>query len=138
MQTETRQCRYSVMTYPPHDRYVGRSLQVYGEYSDLEVDFLRLLLRPGDLALDVGANLGAITIGMAERVGPTGLVHAFEPQRPIYEILAANATRFPNIIPHCAAVGAAPAQSMCRRVTTRGSATSAGSRSAASRATKSR
>ena len=108
MHTETRQCRYGLMTYPPHDRYVGRSLQVYGEYSDLELDFLRLLLRPGDIALDVGANLGAITVGMAERVGPGGLIHAFEPQRPIYEILAANATRFFNIIPHCAAVGAAP------------------------------
>jgi FkbM family methyltransferase len=108
MQTETKQCRYSVMTYPPHDRYVGRSLQVYGEYSDLEVDFLRLLLRPGDLALDVGANLGAITIGMAERVGRNGVIHAFEPQRPIYEILAVNAGRWPNIVPHCAAVGAVP------------------------------
>jgi FkbM family methyltransferase len=108
MQTETKQCRYGMMTYPPHDRYVGRSLQVYGEYSDLELDFLRMLLRPGDLGLDVGANLGAITIGMAERVGPSGMIHAFEPQREIFDILSANAHRYPNIIAHCAAVGAAP------------------------------
>ena len=77
------------------------------------------------IALDVGANLGAITIGMAERVGRNGVIHAFEPQRPIYEILAVNAGRWPNIVPHCAAVGAVPGSIHVPPRDYEGSATSA-------------
>lgn len=108
MQTETKQCRYGTMTYPLHDRYVGRSLQVYGEYSELELEFIRLLLRPGDTALDVGANIGAFTVGMAQKVGAAGAVHAFEPQRAIHEVLCANAAPFKNIMAHREAAGAEP------------------------------
>jgi len=108
MQIETKQCRYGTMSYPPHDRYVGRSLQVYGEYSDLELEFLRLLLRPGDIGLDVGANVGAFTVGMADKVGPSGLIHAFEPQTAICEILRTNAAPFKNIVVHREAAGAEP------------------------------
>lgn len=39
----------------------------------------RDLLRMGDTAVDVGANFGIHTLGMAERVYPTGCVIAFEP-----------------------------------------------------------
>jgi FkbM family methyltransferase len=37
------------------------------------------LLRAGDTAFDVGANVGAITRWMSALVGPRGQVHAFEP-----------------------------------------------------------
>jgi FkbM family methyltransferase len=37
------------------------------------------LLRPGDVALDVGANLGYFSAVMSARVGPAGKVIAFEP-----------------------------------------------------------
>jgi FkbM family methyltransferase len=37
------------------------------------------VIRPGMTVVDVGANLGYFTLLMAELVGPTGLVHAFEP-----------------------------------------------------------
>jgi len=36
-------------------------------------------LRPGDTALDIGANVGAFTVAYAKRVGPTGRVWAVEP-----------------------------------------------------------
>lgn len=39
------------------------------------------VLRPGDTALDVGANRGDHTAEMARIVGQTGLVHAVEPNR---------------------------------------------------------
>jgi FkbM family methyltransferase len=108
MQTDIKRCRYGSMTFPVHDRYIGRSLHVYGEYADLELDFLRLLLRPGDTAIDVGANIGAMTVGMAERVGGEGRVHAFEPQGPIYELLRANTAIWPQVTQHRAAAGAEP------------------------------
>lgn len=36
-------------------------------------------LRPGDIAIDAGANIGFFTLLMSRLVGPSGWVHAFEP-----------------------------------------------------------
>jgi FkbM family methyltransferase len=108
MLTETKECRYGTITYPPHDRYIGRSLQIYGEYSEHELEFLRLFLRPGDIGLDVGANIGAFTVGMAQKVGPTGAIHAFEPQGAIHEVLRTNVAPLGNVVVHREAAGAAP------------------------------
>ena len=54
--------------YLLNDAYIGRSLDVYGEYSEGEIDLFRQLLRPGDVAIDAGANIGALTVGMARLV----------------------------------------------------------------------
>jgi FkbM family methyltransferase len=48
------------------------------------------LLRPGDWAIDVGANVGYYTCKLAEAVGPTGRVLSFEPMPGTFELLAAN------------------------------------------------
>jgi FkbM family methyltransferase len=85
-----RRCRHGTMMYLRNDAYIGRSLDIYGEYSEGEVTLFRDWLRPGDVALDVGANIGAHTIPMARIVGPTGTVYAFEPQRFIHQILCGN------------------------------------------------
>ncbi len=85
-----RRCRHGTMMYLRQDMYVGRSFTEYGEYSEGEVEVFRQILQPGDVALDVGANLGAHTLPMAQLVGPTGAVHAFEPQRILVQILCAN------------------------------------------------
>lgn len=44
-----------------------------------EVAFLLEHLRPGQVALDIGAHKGAFTYWMSKLVGPTGRVFAFEP-----------------------------------------------------------
>jgi FkbM family methyltransferase len=41
------------------------------------------VLRPGMVAVDVGANLGYFTLLMADLVGPAGAAHAFEPNPSI-------------------------------------------------------
>jgi FkbM family methyltransferase len=45
---------------------------------------LRELLRPGQVAYDIGANLGYFSAAMAQAVGPTGRVYAFEPVPDTY------------------------------------------------------
>ena len=45
------------------------------------------VVRPGMVVADVGANLGYYTVLMAEAVGPTGRVLAFEPNPAIAELL---------------------------------------------------
>jgi FkbM family methyltransferase len=85
-----RACRHGPMMYLRNDMYIGRSFDQYGEYSEGEVEVFRAFLRPGDIALDVGANIGALTIPMAQLVGPSGSVYAFEPQRIVFQILCGN------------------------------------------------
>jgi FkbM family methyltransferase len=48
------------------------------------------LLRPGDVAVDVGAMIGYYTVILAKYVGPTGRVHAFEPDPDNFALLASN------------------------------------------------
>lgn len=90
MQTNVKDCRHGRFMYLQNDAYIGRSLDVYGEYCEGEVEMFRQLLRPSDVALDVGANIGALTVAMAHQVQTTGAVVAFEPQRAIYDILCNN------------------------------------------------
>jgi len=42
------------------------------------------VIRPGDSVFDLGANAGFHTDDFAERVGPTGMVHAFEPNPELW------------------------------------------------------
>src|SRR5687767_2781122 len=44
-----------------------------------QMRLLNALLRRGETVWDVGAHHGFVTLCAAKRVGPTGVVHAFEP-----------------------------------------------------------
>jgi len=82
--------REGLMLYNPVDRYVGASIERYGEFSFFESDLFGKLCRPGDTVFDVGANIGAHTLALARIVGPHGYVYAFEPVRVIFNVLCAN------------------------------------------------
>lgn len=56
-----------------------------------EVDALREFLRPGDLAIDVGAHTGDTALPMALAVGPAGTVLALEPNPYVFPVLEATA-----------------------------------------------
>lgn len=62
--------------------------------NEKEFDLLDSFLRPGDWALDIGANVGHYTMRMAELVGPDGRVVALEPVPDTFALLAANARLF--------------------------------------------
>jgi FkbM family methyltransferase len=57
------------------------------------LDLIRDLLRPGSVAVDVGAAIGWLTVGMAERVGAQGRVHALEPAPNNLGVLLENVRR---------------------------------------------
>ncbi len=73
-----------------NDQYVGRSLVVYGEYSDGELTLLRPYLKPGGVVVEAGSNIGAHTVPIAQWVAPEGRVYAFEPQRLVHQMLCGN------------------------------------------------
>jgi FkbM family methyltransferase len=60
------------------------------EWEPETVAVLPRLVRPGDTVIDVGAHVGFITLHLANLVGPTGTVHAFEASRWAHGRLQAN------------------------------------------------
>jgi FkbM family methyltransferase len=75
------------------------------------VELLGRLVRPDSIAIDVGAHIGSHTLTMARRVGPKGMVVAFEPQTKRYEELLGNLAlnAINNVRAEFAALGDAPA-----------------------------
>ena len=58
---------------------------------------LRRLVQPGSLVLDIGANIGAHTLTLAQLVGPSGRVFAFEPTDYAYGKLQRNLELNPEL-----------------------------------------
>jgi FkbM family methyltransferase len=67
--------------------------------------FLQFQVEPGMVVFDVGANVGFYTLLLAGRVGPTGRVHAFEPDPLSFEILKGRAAGRSNVEINQTAVG---------------------------------
>ena len=82
--------RYGYVLYNPNDKYIGRSLDLYGEYSQGEVEIFRQIIMPGWTILDIGANIGCHTVFMAQVTENSGRIIAFEPQRQTFQLLCAN------------------------------------------------
>jgi FkbM family methyltransferase len=66
---------------------VGRCIYFTGDYDRKITRLCKTLLSPGEVAMDVGANLGVVTLTMSKVVGPTGHVHSFEPNPMICSLL---------------------------------------------------
>jgi FkbM family methyltransferase len=117
-----KHCRHGVMLYSARDKYVGGSLDRYGEFSELEAHLFSGLIKPGMLVLEIGANLGAHTVHLAKLVGENGGVVAFEAQRVIFQMLCANLALngIENTDAKCLAVGAAPGEIVVPRLDYRG------------------
>src|SRR5262249_36182110 len=64
-----------------------------GVYEPFETGLLQNQLRPGDVVVDVGANIGYYTLLFARCVGPRGRVFAFEPDQTNFDLLRRNVER---------------------------------------------
>jgi FkbM family methyltransferase len=65
-------------------------LQEQQDWFEDEIKFLRRLVKPGQRAIDIGANCGVYALTIARLVGPTGHVWAFEPASATARLLAAG------------------------------------------------
>ena len=87
--TEIQPCRHGIMFWPKQDQVIGKALMDYGEFAEGENIVMSRYLRAGDVAVDVGANVGTTALAMAQQVGPQGHVIALEPQPVVAHCLAA-------------------------------------------------
>ena len=71
---------------------IGRELMRQNIFDIAVSETAWRLLRPGDVAVDVGANIGYMSSLFAARVGPQGRVEAFEPHPRIFARLSHNLT----------------------------------------------
>jgi FkbM family methyltransferase len=87
---------------------LGITLERDGDFEPHFRQIVGNLLKPGDVCIDLGANLGYHTVGMSKLVGPRGTVIALEPLRIINQQLCGNCflNNLRNVITIHAAIGA--------------------------------
>ncbi|MEX2392928.1 MAG: FkbM family methyltransferase [Actinomycetota bacterium] len=87
------------------------------DYEVYESKLMIGLVRPGDVAVDVGAMIGYYTMILGHGVGPKGRVYAFEPDPDNFAILVENASinGYEHVQPRRAVVGAASGTTQLHR-----------------------
>jgi len=76
--------------YTPGDDHVCKSLYWLGDFDPWVSNTLVRLLRSGEVACDIGANIGATALPMGKAVGEIGQVYCFEPVPKNLELLEKN------------------------------------------------
>jgi len=87
MEIKTLACQHGTFSFFADDTYVGKSLEAYGNYSEDEVSIFQKCLKPDSVAVEVGANIGALTVPMSRLCKK---VFAFEPQPENFGLLRQN------------------------------------------------
>ncbi|MCK5536249.1 MAG: FkbM family methyltransferase, partial [Bacteroidales bacterium] len=88
--TKETMTRHGVMKYLKEDSCIGKSLELYGEWAIDEIDLFEKLVKKGSTVLDIGANYGVHSLGLANIIGAEGMLYSFEPQDDVYKILENN------------------------------------------------
>ena len=80
---------------------IDLSIYLLGAFERSTVATLRKLVNPGDVVFDIGANIGAHTLGLAQSVGTSGRVFAIEPTDFAFAKLKHNLSLNPDLEQHC-------------------------------------
>ena len=73
--------KYGQMYYYKNDRFIGSSLEYYGEYTGLEIDYVKPYIQDDDIIIDIGPE-GGTQFFMAEavysvQIKPIGRAYTF-------------------------------------------------------------
>lgn len=101
-----------------HDAVLSRYAFSHPEWEREEEQFVGSFLKPGDTFVDVGANIGLLSLRAAKKVGPTGRVLAVEAHPRTFSYLKSNVrlnrrSDMATIEPFCYAAGKYAAQTLC-------------------------
>jgi FkbM family methyltransferase len=114
-QTTFRQSRmFGLPIVVKADESVGHAIYFGRDFEPQESRFLFENVRESDLCVDIGANIGFYTLGLA-RKAIRGSVHSFEPVPLNYHLLAVNVigNRLTNVVLNQCAVGNTDGQTHC-------------------------
>ena len=78
----------------PEDSCIGRVIRSGHDWEGWLSPYLERYCDAAAVSIDIGANIGAHTVTMAEH---SGYVYAFEPQKRVFDVLGRNTARFPNV-----------------------------------------
>jgi methyltransferase FkbM-like protein len=85
---QLKRCRYGWMLFA--GPYIGKCFELYGEYSEAEVSVIRAFVPARATAVDVGANIGDLTLPMSRCAAEAGRIYAIESHIEHYHVLCAN------------------------------------------------
>ncbi|MEZ5572582.1 MAG: FkbM family methyltransferase [Halioglobus sp.] len=88
-----------LLVHGEQDQCISQRIREDGIWEPFETSLLLRVLQPGDVVVDVGANIGYFSVLAASRVGAHGAVFAFEPEPDNFRLLCANAKL--NGMEHC-------------------------------------
>lgn len=80
--------------------FISLNLLVNKVYEPTQTKLVKRIIKPGNVVVDIGANIGYYTLLFAKLVGPQGKVYAFEPDINNFKLLSKNikANPYNNII----------------------------------------
>lgn len=92
---------------PNNDEGIDKSIYQTGSYELGTQYILESILKPGDRFIDIGANVGLMSLVAAKTVGPTGRVDSYEPIPEIASLFSESIriNKFKNINLHRLAIG---------------------------------
>ena len=82
--------RHGTFAFYRNDSIIGRSLDLYGEYSQRELDLLMRFAPTGATIVEVGANIGAFSVPLSKALGPSGHLYCYEAHPLIADLLDEN------------------------------------------------
>ncbi len=97
LSTRIQANRASICWHLDLNEGIDFAIYLTGRFEPETVTAMASLIKSGDVVLDIGANIGAHTLGMAHMVGKEGKVIAFEPTKYAFNKLVANTTLNPNL-----------------------------------------
>lgn len=82
--------KHGIFSFYDNDKYIGKSLLEYGEWSESEVQLIKQLVPSNESIVEIGSNIGTHTIPLARHVSNGGRIYAFEPQSQNHKLLKEN------------------------------------------------
>ncbi|MFZ2468741.1 MAG: FkbM family methyltransferase [Parvibaculum sedimenti] len=97
MEIEEIETRWGTIFVMGNDRPIASSLEAYGEWAQIEIEFLAQFIAEGYSIIDAGAHVGIHSLALADLSRETR-IHSFEAQPQLAALLMRNTTALRNRI----------------------------------------
>jgi FkbM family methyltransferase len=98
---------FDIIVDPVVDKVIERAIYLFGTYEAGTLNIIDKCLRKDDTFIDVGSNIGLMSLFASQVIGKNGVVYSFEPDPETFKILTNNIeiNRVRNILAQDIALG---------------------------------